>query len=47
MRRSVQERLNRWETTIIHLGIFLVFLATFADYVFGKIWPIIGPLFGR
>jgi hypothetical protein len=43
MERSVRERLHRWEATIIHVGIFLIFLATFSEFVFKKVWPIIKP----
>lgn len=41
----MSERLAKVEAAIIRLGIFLVFLVTFGDYVVKKIWPIIGPLF--
>lgn len=34
-----------WEARIIRWGIFLIFLVTFGDYVFRKVWPIVGPLF--
>jgi hypothetical protein len=37
--------LGRAEVMIIRLGIFLVFLVTFGDYVFHKVWPVIGRLF--
>jgi len=38
---------DQWEHWTIRVGIFTVFVATFIDYVFHKIWPIIGPLFRR
>lgn len=37
--------LSDLESLIIRPGIFLVFVVTFGEYVFGKIWPLIGPLF--
>jgi len=36
--------LESLESKIIRVGIFLIFLATFGDYVFQKVWAIIGPL---
>ena len=35
------------EAEIIALGIFVIFLVTFADYVLKKIGPIIRAWFGR
>jgi hypothetical protein len=40
----MSDRLSVVEAWIIRLGVFLVFLVTFGDYVFHKIWPIIGPI---
>jgi len=39
--------LPEYEALIIKVGIFLVFLVTFGEYVFKKIWTVIGPLFRR
>lgn len=39
------ERLSVWETRIIRLGIFILFVVTFGDYIFQKVWPILAPLF--
>ena len=36
---------ERWKQVIVHVGVFLVFLATFGEYVFEKLWDVIGPLF--
>jgi hypothetical protein len=33
--------LARWKRLIIDVGIFLIFLVTFGDYVFGKVWPVL------
>jgi hypothetical protein len=37
------DQLSAWEITIVRLGIFVIFLITFGDFVFHKIWPVIGP----
>jgi hypothetical protein len=39
------ERLSVWEVRIIRVGIFLVFVITFGDYIFRKIQPVIGAWF--
>ena len=39
--------LSDWESRIIRVGIFIVFVVTFGDYVISKIWPIIEPLFAQ
>lgn len=41
----MSERLSRYESQIIRLGIFAVFVVTFGDYVIRKIWAVLGPLF--
>jgi hypothetical protein len=41
----MSDRLSSIETWVVRAGIFLVFLVTFSDYIIGKIWPIIRPLF--
>jgi hypothetical protein len=38
--------LDRWEYQIFKIGLFVVFVVTFGDYVFGKVWPVIGAVFG-
>jgi hypothetical protein len=47
MEETVSDRLVAWEARIIRWGIFLVFLATFGDYVFRKVWPVVAPLFAH
>jgi hypothetical protein len=43
------ERLSRklatWKTLIIEIGIFVLFVVTFGDYLLRKIWAILRPLF--
>jgi hypothetical protein len=39
------DHLTELEASIIRLGIFVVFIVTFGDFVFRKIWPVLGPLF--
>ena len=41
----MSHRLNRWKAHIFDVGLFIIFLVTFGDYVWGKVWPIIRPLF--
>jgi hypothetical protein len=36
---------SKFEAFLVRLGIFLLFLVTFGDYVARKIWAVIGPLF--
>jgi hypothetical protein len=38
-------RLPEIETAIFRLGVFLMSVVMFGDYVFRKIWAILGPLF--
>jgi len=35
------DRFERFERLIIKAGIFLIFLVTFGEYVFGKVWPVL------
>jgi hypothetical protein len=44
--RSVQnDPFHRWKILVIDLGIFLMFLATFGEYIYGKVRPVIDRLF--
>lgn len=43
----MSDNLAAWETRIIRYGIFLVFLVTFGDYIFQKVWAVIGPLIAQ
>ncbi len=36
--------LAAWEARIIRWGIFLVFLFTFGEYVYGKVSPVLARL---
>lgn len=38
------DRVSRWEAGVIRWGIFLVFIITFGEYVFQKVWAVIGVL---
>ena len=40
----MSNHLNKLETLIVRLGIFLIFLFTFGEYVAGKVMPVIGKL---
>jgi hypothetical protein len=44
---EAMDYLPEYEALIIKVGLFLVFLVTFGEYVFKKIWSVIGPLFRR
>jgi hypothetical protein len=41
----MDDRLSTWEIRIIRIGIFLVFLVTFGDYVGRKIWSVLQTWF--
>lgn len=38
-------KLASWKTLILEVGLFLLFLVTFGEFVLKKVWAIIGPLF--
>jgi hypothetical protein len=40
------EHLSRWEVGIVRIGVFVMFIVTFGDYIVRKLWAILGPLFG-
>jgi hypothetical protein len=37
--------LDKLEVQIIRLGVFLIFVVTFGDYVVKKVWSVVKPLF--
>lgn len=41
MEQTMSDRFSSLEVWVIRLGIFLVFLVTFGDYVLKKIGPVI------
>lgn len=45
MEGTVTDRLPSLEADIIAVGIFVIFLATFGDYVYRKVKPIVRSWF--
>lgn len=37
----MDERLAVWEFRIFKMGLFVLFVVSFGDYLFQEIWPII------
>ena len=45
MHERLSRTLTRWKLTIFEVGIFLLFVFEFGDYLIRKLWGIVGPLF--
>ncbi|MEO8520556.1 MAG: hypothetical protein ABI603_04280 [Acidobacteriota bacterium] len=40
----LSRRLTAWKILIIEVGLFVVFLLTFGEFLVKKVWVVIGPL---
>jgi len=41
------ERRSRWKIYLVEIGSFVLFAATYGQYVVREVWAIIGPLLHR
>ena len=44
---GTKDPFTTWKYRIFQVGLFLLFVVTFGDYLFQKIWPVVAPLFGQ
>jgi len=43
----LHDRLSEWTSRLVSLGIFILFVVEFGDFVAERVWRVIGPLFSR
>jgi hypothetical protein len=37
----MEDRLATWEFRLFKIGLFILFVVSFGDYLFQKLWPIV------
>jgi hypothetical protein len=44
MHERLAQKLTGWKLVILEIGLFVLFVVTFGDYLLRKLWSVLGPL---
>ena len=43
----MHDGLSEWKSSLVSLGLFIIFIVEFGEFVTAKVWHVIAPLFSK